>query len=105
MEGLMVRARVSLALVATFLSLLGVLHFIEPELNSGHLISEYQLSGHGWMMSLAFCSFGIGVMLLAQIMPPNLSARSGRLGGTSGLSGWRSSPPGCFRPFRRGLSL
>jgi hypothetical protein len=31
-------------------------------------------------MSVAFCVFGIGAMLLAQIMPPPLSTRSGRLG-------------------------
>jgi hypothetical protein len=31
-------------------------------------------------MSLAFCSFGIGVMLLAQVIPRHRSTRSGRLG-------------------------
>ena len=76
----MVRARLSLGLVATFLGLLAILHFLEPEFNSGHLISEYQLSNRGWMMSLAFCSFGIGAVLLAQVVPPHLSSRSGRLG-------------------------
>jgi Protein of unknown function (DUF998) len=75
-----VRARLSLGLVATFVGLLGILHFLEPEYNSGHLISEYQLSNHGWMMSLAFCSFGLGAMLLAQLVAPHLSTRSGRLG-------------------------
>jgi Protein of unknown function (DUF998) len=75
-----VRARLSLGLVATFLGLLALLHFLEPEFNSGHLISEYQLGRHGWMMSLAFCSFGIGAMLLAQGLPPHASTRSGRLG-------------------------
>ena len=34
-------------------------------MNSGQLISEYQLTRHGWMMSLAFCSFGVGAMLVA----------------------------------------
>jgi hypothetical protein len=75
-----VRARLSLGLVATFLGLLASLHFLEPEFNSGHLISEYQLGSHGWIMSLAFCTFGIGAMLLAQVIPPQLSTRSGRLG-------------------------
>jgi hypothetical protein len=32
------------------------------------------------MMSLAFCSLGIGAMLLAEVIPPNVSTRSGRLG-------------------------
>jgi Protein of unknown function (DUF998) len=68
--------------VATFLSLLTVLHVLEPEFNAGHLISEYQLGRHGWMMSLAFCSLGIGAMLLAQVIRPHLSTRSG------GLSPW-----------------
>jgi Protein of unknown function (DUF998) len=76
----LVRARLSLGLVATFLGLLAILHFLEPEFNSGHLISEYQLGRHGWMMSLAFCTLGIGAMLLAEVIPPNVSTRSGRLG-------------------------
>jgi Protein of unknown function (DUF998) len=75
-----VRARLSLGLVATFVGLLGILHFLEPAYNTGHLISEYQLSNHGWMMSLAFCSFGLGATLLAQLVAPHLSTRSGRLG-------------------------
>jgi hypothetical protein len=75
-----VRARLALARVATFVGFLALLHFIEPEFNSGHLISEYQLSSHGWTMSLAFCSFGVGAILLAQIITPHLSTRSRRLG-------------------------
>jgi hypothetical protein len=73
------RSRLSFGLVATFMGLLAVLHFLEPEFNSGHLISEYQLGRHGWMMSLAFCSFGVGAMLLAQVIPPHLSTRGERL--------------------------
>src|SRR5262245_27139197 len=76
----LVRTRLALALVATFVGLLALLHFMEPEFNSGHLISEYQLSRHGWMMSLAFCSLGTAAMLLAQIIAPDLSTRSARLG-------------------------
>src|SRR5262249_27924015 len=75
-----IRARVPLALVATFLGLTAILHFIEPEFNSGRLISEYQLGRHGWMMSLAFCSFGLGAILLVQVIPPHLPTGSGRLG-------------------------
>jgi hypothetical protein len=75
-----VRARLSLGLVATFWGLLAMLHVLEPAFNSGHLISEYQLSRHGWMMSLAFCSLGIGAMLLAQVIQRYLATGSGRLG-------------------------
>jgi hypothetical protein len=42
-----VLARLSFGLVATFLALLALLHVLEPELNSGHLISKYQLSRRG----------------------------------------------------------
>jgi hypothetical protein len=73
-----VRARLSLGLVATFMGLLAILHFREPEVTS-HLISDYQLGRHGWMMSLAFCSLGFGAMLLAQVVSPHLSTRRGRL--------------------------
>jgi hypothetical protein len=75
----LVRARLSFGLVTTFLGLLAVLHVLEPEFNSGHLISEYQLGRHGWVMSLAFCSLGMGAMLLAQVISSHRSTRSGRL--------------------------
>jgi hypothetical protein len=75
----LIRARLSLGLVAPFLALLGTLAFLEPAFNSGHLISEYQLGNKGWMMSVAFC-FGMGAMLLAHVIPPLLSTRGGRLG-------------------------
>src|SRR5262249_2667162 len=52
-------ARLSLALVGTFLGLLVTLHVLEPAYNSGHFTREYQLSRHGWMMSLAFCCLGL----------------------------------------------
>jgi Protein of unknown function (DUF998) len=73
------RARLSLGLVATFMSFLAVLLFLKPELNARHMISAYQLGHHGWMMSLAFCSLGIGAILLAQVASPHLSTPSGRL--------------------------
>jgi Protein of unknown function (DUF998) len=56
-------ARVALVAVASFLILLVVLHFIEPEFDpSKRLISEYQLGRYGWVMSLAFFSLGVGVL-------------------------------------------
>ena len=76
----MVQARLSLALVGTFLGLLGTLHVLEPEYNSGHLISEYQLSRHGWMMSLAFWCLSLAAMLEAHRIPRPLQTRSGQFG-------------------------
>jgi hypothetical protein len=53
----LVRARLSLGLVATFLGLLAVLHCLEPEFNSGHLINEYRLGSPtalAWVGVLSF---------------------------------------------------
>jgi hypothetical protein len=60
-----IAARLSLGLSLAFLALLAVLHVLEPEFNSGHLISEYQLGDYGFLMSLAFCLLGASALLLA----------------------------------------
>lgn len=93
-------ARLSFALVAVFVGLLGLLHLLEPTF-AGRLISEYQLSRHGWMMSWAFCSFGVGAMLLAQVIPSDLWTRSGRLGRAGlWLVGTALFTAGLFPPVR-----
>jgi hypothetical protein len=73
-------ARLSLGLSVAFLALLTVLHFLEPEFNVGHLISEYQLGSYGFLMSLAFCLLGAGALLLAISLGPRLLTQSGRVG-------------------------
>src|SRR5262245_52233571 len=45
-----IAARLSFGLSVAFLALLAVLHVLEPEFNSGHLISEYQLGKYGCLM-------------------------------------------------------
>jgi hypothetical protein len=75
-----IAARMSLGLSVAFLVLLGVLHVLEPEFNSGHLISEYQLGDYGFLMSLAFCLLGASALLLALSLGPRLRTRSGRVG-------------------------
>ena len=57
-----VAARLSLGLSVAFLALLTMLHVLEPEFNSGHLISEYQLGDYGFLMSLAFCLLGASAL-------------------------------------------
>jgi hypothetical protein len=54
-----IAARFSLGLSVVFVALLMALHVLEPEFNSGHLISEYQLGNYGFLMSLAFCLVGM----------------------------------------------
>jgi Protein of unknown function (DUF998) len=75
-----VAAPLSLGLSVTFLALLATLHVLEPEFNSGHLISEYQLGDYGFLMSLAFCLLGVSALLLAVSLWPRLHTRGGRVG-------------------------
>src|SRR5262245_31056937 len=73
-------ARLSLALSVLFLALLAMLHVLEPEFNSGHMISEYQLGDYGVLMSLAFCLLGASAALLALSLGPWLRTRGGQVG-------------------------
>jgi len=50
---------------ATFITILFLLHFLEPEFDpSWRMISEYELGRFGWMMSLAFFCWGGSVFAL-----------------------------------------
>ena len=53
-------AYVSLVSVGSFAFFLLGLHFLEPDFNPPHSISEYQLGRIGWLMSLAFFCLGVG---------------------------------------------
>jgi hypothetical protein len=75
-----IAACLSLGLSVVFLALLTVLHVLEPEFNSGHLISEYQLGDYGFLMSLAFCLLGASALLLALSLGPRLRTRGGHVG-------------------------
>jgi hypothetical protein len=75
-----IAARLSLGLSVAFLALLTVLHVLEPDFNSGHVISEYQLGDYGFLMSLAFCLLGASALLLAVALGPRLRTRAGRVG-------------------------
>src|SRR5262245_56663253 len=75
-----IAARSSLGLSVVFVALLTMLHVLEPELNLGHLISEYQLGDYGFLMSLAFCLLGASALLLALSLGPRLRTRGGCVG-------------------------
>jgi hypothetical protein len=77
---LQITARASLVLTSVFLALLAALHALDPQYNSGHVISEYQLGAYGLLMSLAFCLLGAGVLLLAIALESHLRTKSGRVG-------------------------
>lgn len=76
-----IAAQLSFGLVIAFFIILIALHFLEPEFNTlGHLISEYELSRHSWMMSLAFfCLAGSSFSLLLAINN-DLNTKSGTIG-------------------------
>jgi Protein of unknown function (DUF998) len=70
----------SLISVITFLILLAVLHFLEPEFNSPHLISEYELGNFGFLMSFAFFCLGAGSIFLARAVWSDLRTKGGHFG-------------------------
>jgi hypothetical protein len=73
--------RLTVASSVTFLVLLGLLHFLEPEFDpSWRMISEYALGQYGWMMRLAFFCWGVSVLALRVVLRPSLQTRGGRLG-------------------------
>lgn len=70
----------SLVSVITFLILLAVMHFLEPEFNPPHLISEYELGNFGFLMSFAFVSLGAGSLFLARAIWSDLWTKGGHFG-------------------------
>jgi NAD/NADP transhydrogenase beta subunit len=74
-------ARMALGAVVLFLILLAALHVIEPEFDpSKRLISEYELSRYGWVMSLAFFSLGVGVLAMLFSTWSSSTTTSGLIG-------------------------
>ena len=63
---------------AIFLALLVVLHFLKPEFDpSWRMISEYEIGRYGWMMRIAFFSWGCSVLALLFALWPVLRKFSG----------------------------
>jgi hypothetical protein len=68
-------------LAATFLALLFLLHFLEPEFDpSWRVISEYELGRYGWMMTLAFFCWGGSVLALLVALWNSLRTTGGKIG-------------------------
>jgi hypothetical protein len=66
---------------ATFLYLLAILHFLEPEFDpTWRLISEYELGKFGWIMRLAFFCWGGGFLFLTISLWNTLETRGGNIG-------------------------
>jgi hypothetical protein len=76
----MVSAYASISFAAVFLIILILLHFLKRELDpSWRMISEYEIGRFGWMMRLAFFSWGASVLGLLITMWPYLQPISGTI--------------------------
>lgn len=74
-------ARIAVVLVASFLTILLLLHFLEPEFDpSWRMISEYEIGRYGWLMSLAFFCWGGSVLALLTALWPSLQTIGGMIG-------------------------
>ena len=70
----------SIVFAAIFLTILFLLHFLKRELNpSWRMISEYEIGRFGWMMRLAFFSWGASVLAMLITIWPSLQPISGTI--------------------------
>jgi hypothetical protein len=76
-EVIMVSAYAAIVLAVIFLSILLLLHFLKPELDpTWRMISEYEIGCPGWLMRLAFFSWGASELaILITIWPTNKFVR------------------------------
>lgn len=74
-------AGVAVVLACTFLAILTLLHFLEPEFDpSWRMISEYEIGRYGWMMRLAFFCWGGSVLGLVAALWESLRTLGGKIG-------------------------
>lgn len=71
----------SIFLVGAFLAILVLLHFLEPEFDpSWRMISEYEIGRYGWLMTVAFLCWGLGVLDLQMVLSHSLQTLGGKVG-------------------------
>lgn len=76
----MVSTYMSITFASIFLVILLLLHFLKRELDpSWRMISEYEIGRFGWMMRLAFFSWGASVLTLLITIWPYLQPISGTI--------------------------
>lgn len=74
-------ARIALGAGATGLLLLLSLHFAKPELApSWHMVSEYAIGPHGWLMTACFATLAIGCAALLVALLPHTHSLPGWIG-------------------------
>ena len=67
-SGLIWGARVAVAGSLLCVTLIALLHALEPEVNNSAAVSEYALGAFGWLMNIAFFSGAAGVGALAFVL-------------------------------------
>ncbi|GAA4376008.1 DUF998 domain-containing protein [Agromyces bauzanensis] len=71
----------SAATVGAFVLIFVMLHAIEPEFDpSWRFISEYQLGGWGWLMSLSFVCLSVSATTLLLAVRSQIRTVGGRIG-------------------------
>ena len=76
----MVTEYLSIVFAVIFLAILLLLHFLKPELDpSWRMISEYEIGRFGWMMRLAFFSWGASLAAALMAIWPFLQPISGTI--------------------------
>ena len=85
-----------------YVIVIGALHFLEPEYDPRYrFLSEYQWSGHGWLMTTTFFVLALAALTVAlALRKPHRSAPSARVGfGLLLLGAIGISIAGAFRGF------
>ena len=71
----------SIAGTCVFVALVLLLHVLKPELDpSWRFLSEYSLGRHGWLMAVAFFSWGLSSFALFVALGGEVRTRAGRTG-------------------------
>jgi hypothetical protein len=66
-------ARLAVAGPLVCITLIALLHALEPEVNDSDAVSEYALGDYGWLMNVAFFSGAAGIGALAFVLRRSLS--------------------------------
>jgi hypothetical protein len=79
-------ARLAVAGPVLCLTLVAVLHVLEPEVNDSDAVSEYALGDYGWLMNIAFFSGAAGIGALAFALHRSLARSKTAIAGIVLLS-------------------
>ena len=79
-------ARLAVAGPVLCLTLVAVLHVLEPEVNDSDAVSEYALGDYGWLMNIAFFSGAAGIGALAFALHRSLARSKSAIAGIILLS-------------------